>query len=243
MNCTEAAPTQSNPRVTDKVPAHTLQIAHYSHMNIPTRSPPPVLPGIRPSAPYVGIHPLPPLFLSSHHAPKKSISKPEISSSQHSSTHSMPFIILIRYFNANLIIYLHLNLTGRQRAMAGRHSSLKAYVWTPKGYGWSPRAMARRQRADAGRQLLSLDKGLMLDAKGLWLDAKINGYGWTPKDYGWTPKGYGCSPKGYGWTSKGYGWTPKGEWCIASRSISTAQHKINPLSLVFQKTILMISLH
>ena len=158
MKYTESAPTRSNPRATEKVYSRTLQIAHYSQVNTPTWPPPPLLPGQRTSGPHGRFQLLPHPFLSSHHAPKKSISKPEISSSQHSSTHSMPFIILIRYFNANLIIYLHVNLTGRQRAMAGRqrpmvgrHSSPKAYVWTPKGYGWSPRAMARRQRADAGR--------------------------------------------------------------------------------------------
>ena len=75
MNCTKAGPTQSNPRVTDKVCTATLLIAHYSRVNIPTRPPPPVLPGIRPSAPYVGVHPLPSLFLFSHHAPEYSISK------------------------------------------------------------------------------------------------------------------------------------------------------------------------
>ena len=159
MNCTEAAPTQSNPRATDKVWTAALQVAHYSRVNIPTRSPPAFLPGERTSTPYVGIHPLPSLFLSSHHAPKKSISKPEISSSQHSSTHSMPFIILIRYFNANLIIYLHLNLTGRQRAMAGRQRPMV-------GRHSSPKAYVGRQRAMAGRQGRSLDtKWLMLDAK------------------------------------------------------------------------------
>ncbi len=109
MKCTEAAPTQHNPRVTDKVPAHTLQIAHCSRVNIPTRSPPAFLPVERNFRPCDGIQPLPPLFLSSHHAPKKSISKPEISSSRHcghSSTQSMPFIVdlLIRHFKANLII-------------------------------------------------------------------------------------------------------------------------------------------
>ena len=75
MNCTKSGVTQRNPRATEKVPACTLQIAHYSRVNIPTRPPPPVLPGIRPSAPYVGVHPLPSLFLFSHHAPKNLISK------------------------------------------------------------------------------------------------------------------------------------------------------------------------
>ena len=160
MKYTESAPTQSNPRVTDKVWAATLQIAHYSQVNTPTWSPPPLLPVERTSGPQDGIQLLqhPSLFL--HHAPKKSISKPGISSSQHSSTHSMPFIILIRYFNANLIIYLHLNLTGRQRAMAGRQRPMV-------GRHSSPKAYVGRQRAMAGRQGRWLDaKELMLDAKG-----------------------------------------------------------------------------
>ena len=75
MKCTEAAPTQCNPRVTEKVPARTLQIAPCSHIIAPMCPLATFLPGIRPSAPYVGVHPLPSLFLFSHHAPKKSISK------------------------------------------------------------------------------------------------------------------------------------------------------------------------
>ena len=70
MNCTEAGPTQSNPRVTEKVYLATLLIAHSSHVNIPTRSPPAFLPGERTSTPYVGIHSFPSLLLFSHHAPK-----------------------------------------------------------------------------------------------------------------------------------------------------------------------------
>ena len=175
MNCTKAGSTQCNPRVTDMVWIATLQIAHYSRVNIPTRSPPAFLPGERTSAPHDRISLLPHPFLSSHHAPKKSISKRGITLFQTSSTpqqHSMPFIVLIRYFKANLIIYLHLNLDGRQRAMIGRQ-----------------RAMVGRRRAMARRHSSpNLPKA----------------YVCTPKGYGWTPKGYGYSPKGYGWTPKGY---------------------------------------
>ena len=159
MNCTEAGPTQSNPRATDMVCSSTLLIAHSSRMSLPTCSPTMFLPGERTSGPHHRISLLLHPSLSSHHAPKKSISKRGISLFQTSSTpqqHSMPFIVLIRYFKANLIIYLHLNLDGRQRAMIGRqramvgrrramarrHSSPnlpKAYVCTPKGYGWTPK--------------------------------------------------------------------------------------------------------
>ena len=82
MKCTESAPTQSNPRVTDMTWTATLQIAHTSRMVTPMRSPPTFLPGIRPSAHYVGVPPLPSLFLFSHHAPEYSISKRGISSSR-----------------------------------------------------------------------------------------------------------------------------------------------------------------
>ena len=75
MNCTKAGPTQSNPRVTEKVYLATLLIAHSSHVNIPTRSPPAFLPGERTSGSHDRLSLLPPPFLSSHHAPKKSISK------------------------------------------------------------------------------------------------------------------------------------------------------------------------
>ena len=156
MNCTEAGPTQHNPRVTDKVPAHTLQNANCSHVDIPKLSLYAMLPGERTSSTCGDIRLSPLFLLSSHHAPKKSISKPEISSSQHSSTHSMPFIILIRYFNAYLIIYLHLNLTGRQRPMVGRQRPMagrqRAMTGRQRAKAGCQRAMAERQKAMAGRQ-------------------------------------------------------------------------------------------
>ena len=82
MNTTEATPTHSILRVTQNAPTVITQFAHYTHRDIPIPSPPVALRVEHSSGPYDRIHLPPHPFLSSHHAPQKSISKPEISSSR-----------------------------------------------------------------------------------------------------------------------------------------------------------------
>ena len=82
INCTEGAPTHSVLHPAQSNALQTVQIANCSYTSFSLQSPPVVLPVECTSGPHGHIQLLPHPFLSSHHAPKKSISKPGISSSR-----------------------------------------------------------------------------------------------------------------------------------------------------------------